>query len=77
MVRFFLGFIHTIRRARERRLVARELLSLNDRLLKDIGLRPSQIGYNGAALFKEIKPLIKRQRPAAIGHMQPSLQGCG
>ncbi len=77
MVKFLLGLIQTIRRARERRLVARELLSLNDRLLKDIGLRRSQIGHNGAALFKEAKPLIERQRPAAIGHMRPSLQGCG
>ena len=77
MVKFLLGVIRTLRQARQRRLVARELMSLNDRLLQDIGLRRSQIGHNGAAWFEETRPLIKRQQPAAIGRMRPSLQGCG
>ena len=76
MVKFLLGLIQSVQRLRERRLLAHELLSLNDRLLKDIGLRRSQIGANGAGLSKRAKPLTERRRPAAIGHARPSLQGC-
>ena len=77
MVKLLLGLIQSIQRTRERRLLASELLDLNDLLLRDIGLRRSQIGDNGAALFKETKPLIRRQRHTAIGYVRPSLQGCG
>ena len=76
MVNVLLGIVQAIRRARERRLVARDLLSLNDHFLRDIGLQRGQIGQSGAALFRKTKPLIKR-RPAAVGPMRPSLQGCG
>ena len=77
MVKLLLGLIQSIQRTRERRLLARELLDLNDHLLRDVGLRRSEIGGSSAALFKETKPVIRRQRPAAIGHVRPSLQGCG
>ena len=77
MGKFLLGLIQSIHRTRERRLLTCEFLSLNDRLLRDIGLRRSQIGDNGAALFKETKPLSRRQPPTAVGHARPSLQGCG
>ena len=77
MVKFLLGLVQSIQRMRERRLVTRELLDLNDHLLRDIGLRRSQIGDDGAALFKETKPVIRRQRPATIRQVRPSLQGCG
>lgn len=77
MVSFLLGLIHSIRRDRERRASARELLGFNDRLLRDIGLQRNQISDDGAGLFKPAKPFNKRQRPAATSHLRPSLQGCG
>lgn len=77
MVSFLLGLIQSIRRDRERRASARELLGLNDRLLRDIGLRRNQIGDDSAGLFKKAKPFNKRQRPATGSHLRPSLQGCG
>lgn len=77
VVKLLLGLIQFVQRDCERRASAHELLSFNDCLLKDIGLRRSQIGDNGTVLFKETKPVIRRQRPTAISHVRPSLQGCG
>ena len=77
MVKVLTGLIQFVRCGRERRALAREFRSLDDRLLEDIGLRRHQIGDGGAGSSREAKPLVKRRQPAPDARLRPFLQGCG
>ena len=61
----------------ERRVLAKELLRLNDHLLADIGLRRDQVG-NGFGPIEDEPPRVPFRRSAVThGRVNPSLQGCG